>query len=311
MSRQIAVVGDGVSAGLAVYLLSDKYCVTLIKSGNQKKSNPIPEFVPRRAFFDALKVSDKIENEIINESFPKVKNVILSYQGECITRNLDEQDEYFFYDKSRLSSWLINSSDVEVDSSREIRSIKDVEQFDLILDCRGSNAVLNDACYCKKNEYSSLTQCAYLISERDESIIGDQMMFWVKNGRKAHDNITLFAIPVGEGEVSFGCSSSAENRYSHKEVLNLFLELGINIDKELIKFSGEARPNRIRFGTAMSRVKPIGEAFESSCPLTEFGVMKALQQIVEIEMSEKYSMLSRRQWFEGQFDPHIPMELFK
>lgn len=310
MNHQIAVVGDGVSAGLAVYLLSKNNFVTLIKSKIQKKLNPIPEFVPYRDFFEALKVSDEVEKEIIEKSCPKVKSVTLYHQGECVERDLFKDGKYFFYDKSRLASWLISSSIVEIDTAREIKSIIEVEGFDLILDCRGSHAVSNDVYYSKTNKSESLTQCSYMILNGGESINSDQMTFWIKKSNKTKDNITLFSIPVGESEVSFGCSSSSEEKYSCDEVVDLFFDLGIDLDKELVKFSGEAKPNRIQFSTDLPGVKAIGEAFESSCPLTEFGVMKALHQIVEIEMSENYSLSSSRQSFDGQFDPHIPMELF-
>ena len=84
----------------------------------------------------------------------------------------------------------------------------------------------------------------------------------------------------------------------------------INILEDKIFALGEVLPNILKSSTNLKNVIPIGESNESSCPLTEYGVLKSLNQIYKVLGNQFIPLSIKRQFNNTEIDPHIPMELF-
>ena len=69
MRNRIAIVGNGITAGLATYLFAPNNDITIFRPEKNMLS-PIPELVPRRAFFNVITSSIDIEDEIVSQLDP-------------------------------------------------------------------------------------------------------------------------------------------------------------------------------------------------------------------------------------------------
>ena len=73
---------------------------------------------------------------------------------------------------------------------------------------------------------------------------------------------------------------------------------------------GTADPRSTFVDNRLSHVRLLGDAYRRPCPLTEYGTLKSLSQILVMNGGKQLprSVLSRP--VSREVDPHMPMELF-
>ena len=305
------ILGSGVAAGLAANLLGDSHDVCIAWLRNAATS-PIPELLPRRAFFDALGVTKAEETLAIAEVTPRLKAVTWDNGGISISRSLESTDAFLVYEKGRLAAWLrkramaAGTQTVMLDTTSKIM---DFGGYDFVLDCRGSRSVAEDLGYEVTQEAQARTCCTYAILNRPESVAADQMVFWsVLNEDRVQR--TLFCVPVGEESISVGCSYSPTIRMNVNDVLEAACDFGLSLSTQHIQFTGEAAPHLVTAKALDPRVTPVGDASRSSCPLTEYGTMAALSQLLRLRGEPDLPLSVLMRPTHCQIDPHIPLELF-
>lgn len=311
MQSRKLIIGSGVTAGLAANLLESSQESDLIWA-NDAMMSPIPELLPRRVFFDALGAGQEEEELAVAEVAPGLQEVVWIEGGERITRRLVSTDEFLIYDKGRLAGWLrrraiaAGIAPLMLDSSGQMT---DFGNYQLVLDCRGCYAVAEDPKYKIVREAQARTSCTYAILNRPETVASNQMVFWsVTNS----DGIlqTFFAVPIGGGGMSVGCSHRSTIQMDVHMVLAAARDFGIPVSVEHIRFSGQAVPHIDTAMTLTANIKPIGEAARRSCPLTEYGVMVALSQLLQLTGKQGLPASALLRPTHSQIDPHIPLELF-
>lgn len=305
------ILGSGVTAGLAANLLRDSHniCMAWLRHA---QASPIPELLPRRAFFDALGVTQADEAVAIADVAPRVEEVVWVDRGTLVTRKLVSTDAFLVYEKGRLTAWLREramAAGIEAIVLDTPNQTVDPGGYDLVLDCRGSHAVFEDSGYEITPLAPTLTRCTYAILNRPESIAADQIVFWSLPMRDKAQRM-FFCIPVGDGLMSVGCSYSPTLRMDVDAVLEVAHGVGLPVTAGQIRSAGEAAPHRVSAKARDPRVIPIGDAARSCCPMTEYGTMAALSHLLQLchEPALPASALMRP--IHCQIDPHIPLELF-
>ncbi|MEQ1977504.1 hypothetical protein [Xenorhabdus sp. SGI240] len=306
MQTKIAIVGNGVTAGLAANLLTSLGDITLFQSPHFSASG-IPEIVPRRAFFNALNTIK--ESEAVIQAAPIIRSVSWRNNGKFHQAELASNEQYFIYDKGRLATFLVENIPVSRRIQQEITRIEDLEGFDRIFDCRGTTSVINDPAYMSHVIQPAQTACRYLVISFPPDLDRNEMRFWSEifpNGSRR----TFFMIPVGDNKVSLGCSCLPSNVISTDELLAAIAAEGISVVPEKILFSGYVVPEKRSMTCSINHVTPLGDASTSPCPLSEYGTLNALFQIREFVDNACFSpMLFQRPKY-NEIDPHLPQELF-
>lgn len=309
-SRKL-ILGSGLAAGLAANLLAAAKNISLVWARDVQIS-PIPELLPRRQFFDALDVTQCEEALAVSEVAPSVQEVVWVEGGTRRTRRLVSTDEFLVYEKGRLAAWLRDRAiaagvpSIMLDKPSETVNLN---SYQLVLDCRGYNAVSNNPDYEVTRETQARTSCTYAIFNRPESIAVNQMVFWSMPGEGKVQQ-TFFYVPFGGDAMSVGCSCTPTKRIDINTVLGAARDFGLPVDAEHIRFTGEATPHIDIVKALTPHVKPIGEAARRSCPLTEYGAMVALSQLLQLVGKSGLPSLALIRPTHYQIDPHIPLELF-
>lgn len=306
---KIAILGNGISAGLLAYLLAPKNEVTILKNRNYMFS-PIPEILPREIFFNALGLNSDEQNTIIENTKSHLTNFILNINNLENKISINSNEKYYIYDKEKLANYLLSTSNIEDIRYQSIEDIKALDNFDLIFDCRGKKSLINDPNYHTRIILPARTKCSYIIAECPEKTLENTMSFWKKNNKNLDYKKTFFAIPIGNNKISIGCSFNPNQSINHQDILKMASSHKINILEDKIFALGEAIPNILKSSTNLKNVIPIGESNESSCPLTEYGVLKSLNQIYKVLGNQFIPLSIKRQFNNTEIDPHIPMELF-
>ncbi|OVZ94948.1 hypothetical protein CBW54_00605 [Yersinia kristensenii] len=306
MSTKIAIVGSGVTAGLTANLLAKRGEITLFQSPNPFSSG-IPEIVPRRAFFDALDTIN--EDEVITRTAPVNQRVLWRHNDKFHRRLLVSNEEYFVYDKGRLAKFLAECVPVARYVKQEVSNIADLKGFDRIFDCRGAKSVMSDHAYQSHFVQAARTACRYLVTHHFPDKDADEMCFWSEH-TVGGSRRTFFKIPVANNRASLGCSCLPSELISADELLIAMATKGIAVRPENIIFSGSVEPEEVAMSCSVNHVVPLGDARYLSCPLSEYGTLKALSQVKEA--TGENTLLS--QFFKrpnnGEIDPHFPQELF-
>lgn len=308
--RQL-ILGSGVTAGLAANLLSTSYDTRLVWSHDVMIS-PIPELLPRRIFFDALGVTKDEEALAVAEVAPRLQEVIWIDDGVRSSRPLVSTDTFLVYEKSRLAAWLrwrSIAAGIESEMLGKPSKITDFDNYQLVLDCRGCYAVAEDPNYEITREAQARTHCTYAILDHPETVSTNQMVFWSNTNSNGMLQ-TFFCVPVGNDAISVGCSYSPTMQVDINTVLAAARDFGLSVSTEHVRFSGKAIPH-IDTATALTaRVTPIGEAARRSCSLTEYGVIAALSQLLQLVGKPSLPPTALLRPTHSQIDPHIPLELF-
>lgn len=305
---KIAILGNGISAGLLAYFLSSKNKITLIKD-KEYISSPIPEILPRHIFFNALGMNNYEQTKIIEKTKSHLTYFILNKNNIENKISMCSNDKYYIYDKGKLADYLISKSKIEDVQYQSIKDINTLENHDLIFDCRGKNSILEDPNYQTRILFPARTKCSYMIVSNTKSSCENIMNFWVDNGEYANYKRTFFVIPIGNNKISIGCSYHPNMFIYRQELLKMASSHGIQVLEDHIFTSGEALPSILKSSTHLKNVIPIGESYESSCPLTEYGVLKVLNQIYKVLGNPFIPVPIKRQFTDSEIDPHIPMEL--
>lgn len=305
---KIAILGNGISAGLLAYLLSPKNKITVLKGKNHMFS-PIPEILPRDTFFNALGMNHHEQNKVIENTKSHLTDFILNRNNAENKISICSNDKYYIYDKEKLADYLISNSNVEDIQFQNIEDVKSLENYDLIFDCRGKRSIMDDPSYHTRIIFPARTKCSYIIAECPEASIESTMTFWTDSNKYLKYKKTFFTIPLKNHKMSIGCSYNPNHFIHHQDLLEMASGHGIKIFEDQIFTSGEALPNILKSSTNLKNVIPIGESSESSCPLTEYGVLKSLNQIYKV-LGNQFSPISiKRHFNNSEIDPHIPMEL--
>lgn len=306
-SRRL-IIGSGIAAGLAANLSVAGQQTDLFWRTDARMS-PIPELVPRRAFFDALGGGEEEEGIAISEVAPAITDLVWIDGGERITRRLASNDDFLVYDKGRLSTWLRQRAH----AAQWVRFVPNLpanlQDYASVLDCRGSEAVSCDTNYRVVRQAQARTACTYAILARPVTVAPASMVFWSVTGSDGALQ-TFFAVPVGGDAISIGCSHSAATPMEVDTVLVAARAFGMPVALEQVRFFGHAVPH---IDTAMSlaeNVRPIGEAARRSCPLKEYGVMVALSQLLQLAGKPALPASALSRPTHSQIDPHLPLELF-
>ena len=308
MQSRILILGSGVSAGLAANLLNDKGEIHLFSLINSTAS-PIPELVPRRPFFDALRLTKEEEISAIVELAPRVKKVTWIEEDQRNSRSLETNDSFFVFEKGSLAEWLRRRAQhAGVTLGYELKQIE-IFKYDLLLDCRGARAVALDPGYVVNATGEAVTRCTYAILERPDELGSDEMFFWAASNDDQAKR-TFFCVPIGENLISLGCSYSPAIKLDVQEVIGAARNLGISISDAHIKHHGEALPELVRAVPRDARTIPIGEASRTSCPLQEYGIMRALSEILALAGETALPNATMLRPLQKQIDPHFPVELF-
>ncbi|MGB9037253.1 MAG: hypothetical protein WCC23_01940 [Acinetobacter calcoaceticus] len=302
----IAVVGNGISAGLLTYLLSHKNKITLFQDKDYIYSS-IPEIIPRKYFFETLGLNNNDQLKIIDSTKSHITDFMISQNNSCNLHSMITNDSFYVFDKEKLSSFLISSSTLKDIKYEKITDINLLKKFDLIFDCRGKKAILNDSNYNTRIILPAKTKCSYIILKSDKNFLNTRMSFW-KNHLK--NKQTFFVIPTGINKFSIGCSYNPNQYLNNDNLIEIASQYGFEISNNQIISSGEALPSILKSSTTIKNVIPVGEAYESSCPLTEYGVLKSLNQIFKIVGNPFIQLPIKRPVNNTEIDPHIPMELF-
>ncbi|MBT0720287.1 hypothetical protein HGT70_03175 [Rosenbergiella collisarenosi] len=306
MRSKIAIVGSGITAGLATSFLAPFFDVSLFQSPKPFASG-IPEIVPRRAFFDAI--SSLNEAETIIQTAPAIQWVLWQHDDRSQQVRLTSNEAYFVYDKGRLAAFLAESIPVAQCVKQEVANIADLVGFDRVFDCRGSKSVMNDPAYQSHTMHPARTACRYLVVSSLSGKDRDEMCFWSEN-TSGGVRRTFFMIPVGNDRVSLGCSCLPSDVISTAELLMAMMGKGINVTPESIIFSGCAEPEALAMTCSVGHVTPLGDAGYLSCPLSEYGMLKALSQIREVTGATTLSRHLLKRPKNDEIDPHLPQELF-
>jgi hypothetical protein len=306
-SRRL-ILGSGIAAGLAANLSVAGQQTDLFWRTDARMS-PIPELVPRRAFFDALGAGEEEEGIAISEVAPAITDLVWIDGGERIARRLASNDDFLVYDKGRLATWLRQRAHAAQWVRFAPNLPANLQDYASVLDCRGSEAVSCDTNYRVVRQAQSRTACTYAILARPVTVAPARMVFWsVTDSFGALQ--TFFAVPVGGDAISIGCSHSAATPMDVDTVLAAARAFGMPVALEQVRFFGHAVPH---IDTAMSlaeNVSPIGEAARRSCPLKEYGVMVALSQLLQLAGKPALPASALSRPTHSQIDPHLPLELF-
>lgn len=306
---KIAILGNGISAGLLAYLLSPKNKITIFKNSYFMFS-PIPEILPRDIFFNALGMNHHEQNKVIENTKSHLTDFILNRNNIENKISICSSDKYYIYDKGKLADYLITNSKVEDIQFKNIKDVKELEHYDLIFDCRGKRSIIDDPNYHTRIIFPARTKCSYIIAECPEKLIENTMIFWIDSNRHFNNKKTFFAIPIGNNKISIGCSYNPNHFIYRQDLIKMASNYGFNIFEDQIFTSGEALPNILKSSTKLKNVIPIGESSESSCPLTEYGVLKSLNQIYKVLGNQFIPVPIKRHFNNAEIDPHIPMEIF-
>jgi hypothetical protein len=306
-SRRL-IIGSGIAAGLSANLPAESQQTDLVWKADARMS-PIPELVPRRAFFDGLGVGEEEEGIAVSDVASAITDLVWIDGGERITRRLASNDDFLVYDKGRLATWLRQRALAAQLVSVAPDLAANLQDYASVLDCRGSEAVSCDKNYRVVRQAQARTACTYVILARPLTVAPAHMVFWsVTDSDGALQ--TFFAVPVGGDAISIGCSHSAATPMEVDTVLAAARAFGMPVALEQVRFSGHAVPH---IDTAMSlaeNVRPIGEAARRSCPLTEYGVMVALSQLLQLAGKPALPASALSRPTHSQIDPHLPREFF-
>lgn len=229
MRRRIAVVGGGVTAGLAAYMLSGHNEVHLF-SPLSAVASPIPEIAPRRIFFDALGCSESIEHELVQYASPTVTEAIWHEHGKDRLCRMESTDSYFVFDKGRLAKWLFNAAAVCHVQDTTVRRIADIEGYDVVLDCRGSKVVTEDPDSISEPLGIPCTRCVDVIAARPDEVSSHRMQFWTESDKSPTGSLTFFMIPMGHANLSLGYSVDPSVELTHADVCRAADQHGVAID---------------------------------------------------------------------------------
>lgn len=304
----IAIVGGGVTAGLAASMLSQTNDVVLFQPSSLNAS-PIPEIVPRRVFFERAFLSPRAEDRIIQAAETPVQWVTWRKSGGTQKHRLGTNSRYLVYDKGRLARALLDETRLLDLVERDVPEIGAITGFHAVLDCRGAKAVQADPAYQTEMRGDARTRCRYVIAERPDHLDPATMEFWSETTTTG-DRRTFYIVPVGQHMVSLGCSSHPSDVVEHEELMQAARAAGVEIAETAIRFLGEVEPRPTITRKRLSQVRPLGDANGLPCPLTEYGTLKALSQLAVIcgGQSLPRDVLARP--ISREVDPHIPMELF-
>ncbi|KZL23796.1 hypothetical protein [Pseudovibrio sp. WM33] len=308
MRPRVAIVGGGVTAGLAASVLSQTNDVIVFRPTDTSAS-PIPEIVPRRAFFEGAFLGPKEEKRIIRAAASPVCWVAWRNGTKGQKHKATTNSQYFIYDKGRLAKILLDAAPVHYQVEEDIPSIGALTGYPAVLDCRGAKAVAADKAYQTARKGVALTCCTYVIAERPPSLDPETMEFWAETTASGHRR-TFYVVPVGGSMVSLGCSSAPSDAFDHAALLEAAARSGLSINESSIRMSGNATPHPTIVHNSLSHVSPLGDARGLPCPLTEYGTLKALSQIAEISGGKRFPTETLRRPISREVDPHIPMELF-
>ncbi|BEM44793.1 hypothetical protein SMTE5_32570 [Serratia marcescens] len=307
MRQRIAIVGGGVTAGMAARLLAPLGETTLIQPGTPHASG-MPEIVPRRPFFSAL--GERGEDEWVAAMAPSLTEVSWRKGARVRTVRLASTEDFLVYDKTRLARLLLDGASVARRITGEVGEIAELQGFDRVFDCRGARAVKNDPAYQHQVVHSARTACRYLVVSVSPKGHDGVMRFWAETAPGGNRR-TFFRVPVGRGRVSLGCSCFPDDLLSDDE-LHAALEQqeGARVSPEAVLFSGAAVPQPLAMHCRIPHVTPLGDAGATPCPLTEYGVLKALSQIMALAGGESLPEAALRRTPNEEVDPHLPQELF-
>ncbi|CAI2467902.1 hypothetical protein [Serratia ficaria] len=307
MRQQIAIVGGGVTAGLTARLLASSGEITLVEPVRPFVGG-IPEIVPRRAFLDALEVSQ--EDEWVanvapqNAAWATWRNGAVKHEAR-----LASTSDFLVYDKSRLAKLLIESAPLSRRITRDVAEIGDLMGFDRIFDCRGAKAVRNDPAYQYRQVWPARTACRYVVAASPVGCNDRVMRFWSEIAADGNKH-TFFHIPVGVNRVSLGCSCTPDALISTADLFAAAAKACRVPLAEAVLFNGVAVAQPSEMACSLVHVTPLGEAAALSCPLSEYGTLKALSQILDVAGCEPLSATSLHRPLSGEVDPHVPQELF-
>ncbi|MCC4107178.1 hypothetical protein [Serratia ureilytica] len=291
---------------MAARLLAPLGETTLIQPGVVLASG-MPEIVPRQPFFTAL--GDGEESEWVTEIAPRLTEV--SWRNGTITRSirLASTDDFLVYDKGQLATLLLDSAPIARRIISEVAEIAELKGFDRVFDCRGARAVRNDPAYQYRDVRAARTACRYLVAFASQEIQGGVMRFWTKiapGGKRR----TFFQVPVSGARVSLGCSCSPDDLPSDAELRVAMEQEGIMPLADAVLFSGAVVPQPSVMQCSIAHVTPLGDAGALSCPLTEYGTLKALSQIVALAGGKPLPERALHRSLSEEVDPHLPQELF-
>jgi hypothetical protein len=149
------------------------------------------------------------------------------------------------------------------------------------------------------------TACSYVVVARPPALESREMYFW--SLRFESRRIVAFCAPIGETSASFGCSHDPELRLDFTDVMRIGLGIGLKL-----KATGgffEARPRIVARRATMGGAAAIGEARESSCSLTDYGVLAALSHVLAFKGAAPLPPECLRRARHDAIDPHLPTEL--
>ncbi|NMZ00009.1 hypothetical protein HBO04_07755 [Pseudomonas proteolytica] len=307
------IVGSGLTAGLAANLLCDVHELSLSFLPFAKFSS-MPEILPRRAFFDALELSRAEEAAVISKVSTSAREVVWNDGNVSAQRSLESTDDFFIYDKGLLASWLLDRA-----IQRGVHAIKshaqsstiqeECKNFDAVLDCRGAGAVAKDPGYTIRQETLSSTYCTYAIIKRPKSMSNDHLVFWSVLNEYGLQR-TFFAMPCGTELTSVGGSYCEGDQLDITALLDMMCSLGYPLTPSDVKLTANVAPHRFSCSHSHPKIIPLGDAARSTCPLTEYGVMSALSQLLQLRGDNGLLPSVIRRPASSQIDPHIPVELF-
>ncbi|EBH0780614.1 hypothetical protein FJ875_09965 [Salmonella enterica] len=304
MQQRIAIVGGGVTAGMAACLLAPLGETTLIQPGVVPASG-MPEIVPRQPFFTVFGKGE--ESEWIARIAPRLTGVSWRSGTNVRSIQLASTDDFLVYDKGRLAALLLDNAPVTRRIINEVTEISELKGFERIFDCRGARAVKNDPAYQYKNVRAAHTACRYIVASSPSENYGGVMRFWTEIAPGGKQR-TFFQIPVNGERVSLGCSCSPDDLLSDAELRATIEQKGML--PEDVLFSGAVVPQPCTMQCSIAHVTPLGDASALPCPLTEYGVLKALSQIVVLSGGKPLPESTLRRSLSENVDPHLPQELF-
>ncbi|EBW2367040.1 hypothetical protein CBJ61_22035 [Salmonella enterica subsp. enterica serovar Ajiobo] len=121
---------------------------------------------------------------------------------------------------------------------------------------------------------------------------------------------TFFQVPVSTDRVAMGCSCSPDDLLSDAE-LRSAMEQEVTMPlSEAVLFSGTVVPQPSTMQCSIKHVTPLGDASTLPCPLTEYGMLKALSQIVVLSGGKPLPDSVLQRSLSENVDPHLPQELF-
>lgn len=307
MPPKIAIVGGGITAGLAANIMGTLGKIKLFHSDIRQVSM-IPEIVPRRAFFDSLCNFD--EKTFITRAAPVIRSVIWQKNGQLLKTQLESNNEYFVYDKSYLAALMTEHLAESQHVKKEVVNIAELNDFDLIFDCRGQNALIKDPSYQTELLYPARTACRYFMFTSLHSTYVDDMCFWSEKSDGGIER-TFFNISVGNKKVIVGCSFLPSNAISDSEIFKVITIKGIHLEMANMIFNGYAEPKGKVMKCALGHVIPLGDSYSLACPLKEYGTLKALSQLIDLVGGRSLLPHIYTRHNKSDIDPHLPQELFQ